>query len=234
MSYVTFDEKVQVRNFGSLVRIVGDPLNRYLGESFTVVGWMAFAVGLLLVGVRRRHDDLRLQAYILAVAAVTRCWAVNFYASAAPSRFADPAVVGAGVSLLCFMAQMLAPRPGRPPVTTAPAVAWLDGHARMGFALLGTVLLTVLLYHETSARVLTMAWGIEAAAILVLGFVAHERALRLSGLLLLATCIVKLFALDFRELDAMARIISFIVLGLLLVSASWVYTRYRDQLHRYL
>ena len=79
-----------------------------------------------------------------------------------------------------------------------------------------------------------MAWSIEAAAILVFGFVAHERAMRLSGLLLLATCIVKLFAIDFRELDAMARIISFIVLGLLLVAASWVYTRYRDQLHRYL
>jgi hypothetical protein len=33
MIYVTFGEKVQVRNFGSLVRIVGDPLNRYHQDS---------------------------------------------------------------------------------------------------------------------------------------------------------------------------------------------------------
>jgi hypothetical protein len=205
-----------------------------LGPTFAVAGWMVLAVGLLVVGIRWRHDDLRLQAYILAVAAVARCGAVNVHAPVTLSRFEDPVVVGAGVTLLCFVAQMLTPRHGRPPLTTSPAVAWLDGHARTGFALLGTALLTVLLYHETSARVLTMAWSIEAAAILVFGFVAHERAMRLSGLLLLATCIVKLFAIDFRELDAMARIISFIVLGLLLVAASWVYTRYRDQLHRYL
>ena len=47
--------------------------------------------------------------------------------------------------------------------------------------MLGTALLTVLLYHETSARVLTMAWSIEAAAILVFGFVAHERAIGWAG-----------------------------------------------------
>jgi hypothetical protein len=205
-----------------------------LGPTFASVGWMGLVVGLLIVGIRWKLDDLRVQAYLLAVATFALCWVATLEASSAAPGLADPRVVGGAVIVLLFVAQLLTPRTGAPLLTTSPSVAWLDGHARTGFAMLGTGLMTVLLYHETSARMLTMAWGVEAAAILVFGFVARERALRLSGLLLLAVCVVKLFALDFRELDAMARIISFIVLGLLLVAASWVYTRYRDQLHRYL
>ncbi len=205
-----------------------------VGPAFAAAAWAGLVVGLLIAGIRGQHDDLRTQAYLLSVAAVARSVATTFDASLAAPGLADPRVACGTVIVLLFVAQLLAPRPGAAPIAASPAVAWLDGHARMGFAMLGTGLLTVLLYHETSARVLTMAWGLEAGTILVFGFAARERALRLSGLLLLAACIVKLFALDFRELDAMARIISFIVLGLLLVAASWIYTRYRDQLHRYL
>lgn len=197
-------------------------------------GWAALGVAAFVVGLWRRDDDLRLHGYILAAASVGRCWMVNLASGHLDPSMPDPVALTALVVALCFVAQLLAPRPGAGPVTTSPLLASLDRHARTGFALLGTTLLTVLLYYKMSAQALTVAWGIEAAVIVVFGFIAHERALRLSGLLLLAICIAKLFALDFRGLDALARIISFIVLGVLLVAASWVYTRYRDQLHKYL
>ena len=47
-------------------------------------------------------------------------------------------------------------------------------------------------------------------------------------------CILKAFAYDLRNLDTLPRIFSFIVLGLLLVAVSWVYTRFRDLVQRYL
>jgi uncharacterized membrane protein len=37
-----------------------------------------------------------------------------------------------------------------------------------------------------------------------------------------------------RNLETLPRIFSFIVLGLLLVGVSWIYTRFRDQVRRYL
>jgi uncharacterized membrane protein len=37
-----------------------------------------------------------------------------------------------------------------------------------------------------------------------------------------------------RNLETLPRIVSFIVLGLLLVAVSWVYTRFRDQVQRFL
>jgi len=62
----------------------------------------------------------------------------------------------------------------------------------------------------------------------------RERAFRLSGLLVFFLCIGKLFVYDLRELDTLSRIVSFIVLGLMLLGASWVYTRFKDQLSKLL
>ena len=102
------------------------------------------------------------------------------------------------------------------------------------FSVMATLLLATLLFHETSAGLLTVAWGVQGAALLGTGFLAGDRVFRRSGLLLLAVCTTKAFAYDFRALDAFSRILSFIVLGLLMLITSWVYARYRERLHRYL
>jgi len=66
------------------------------------------------------------------------------------------------------------------------------------------------------------------------GLVGRERILRLSGLALLLACILKLFVYDLRELEALARIMSFVMLGLSLLAISWTYTRYREQIRKFL
>jgi uncharacterized membrane protein len=47
-------------------------------------------------------------------------------------------------------------------------------------------------------------------------------------------CIGKLFIWDLRNLDTLPRIFSFVILGALLVAVSWVYTRFRETVQRYL
>ena len=95
-------------------------------------------------------------------------------------------------------------------------------------------LLAALIFHEVSGSILTVAWGLEGVALLAAGFALRDRVLRLSGLALLLVCTCKLFFWDLRNLDTLPRIFSFIVLGLLLVAVSWVYTRFRDQVRRML
>ena len=60
---------------------------------------------------------------------------------------------------------------------------WLDQNARNMFSILGTVLLAVLVYYEVSGRLLTVAWGVQGTVLLMVGFAARERVLRLAGLL---------------------------------------------------
>jgi Predicted membrane protein (DUF2339) len=198
-----------------------------LGRVFTVTGWAAFAVGLLVCGQRWNNVDLRWQSYVLAALAFWRSWNTNFYV---PDSFAGvPGRIATGAFVIaCFYAaQLLIPR-------KQDEKTGLERHARTYYSLLAAVLLSVLLYYEVSGSMLTVAWGIEGIALLIAGFPLNDRVQRLTGLALFLVCILKLFVYDLRHLETMYRILSFIVLGLMLVSVSWLYTRFRDRIQRYL
>lgn len=101
-------------------------------------------------------------------------------------------------------------------------------------AMLSLLLTTIVIGEFVNGRRLTLAWTGEAASVLALGFALRRRLLRLSGLALFAFCLAKLFFYDFLQLDVLSRIASFIVLGVLMITASWAYTRFRSQIQRYL
>jgi uncharacterized membrane protein len=81
---------------------------------------------------------------------------------------------------------------------------------------------------------ITLSWGLSGLCLLLAGFPARERVLRLSGLALLFLCLIKLFFYDLGQLDPWPRIISFVVLGLVLLAVSWIYTKLRERVERYL
>jgi uncharacterized membrane protein len=182
-----------------------------MSRSAAITGWAAFALALLWCGRQLNEQDLRWQSYAIAAIAFGRCWALNFGT--------PDAILTSGVVIAClYAAQLLTERSTNP---------------RFYFLLLATILTAGLLYDQVSGNVLTVAWGLEGIALLAAGFPLRDRVQRLSGLTLLLVCILKLFLWDLRNLDTLPRIISFIVLGLLLVAVSWIYTRFRDRLQRY-
>jgi uncharacterized membrane protein len=197
-----------------------------LGRTFTVIGWAGFALALLILGQRWNNLDLCWQSYAIAALTFWRSWTTNFYA---PDSFLGAAGrIGTGAAVIgCFYAAQLIIR--RPPHQPGP-----ERHARLFYSMLATVLLTVLLFHEISGSVLTVAWGLEAVALLIAGFPLRDRVLRLSGLTLFLVCILKLFLYDLSQLETLYRIISFIVLGAIMVAVSWIYTRFRERVLRYL
>jgi hypothetical protein len=199
-----------------------------LGRVLTVTGWALFGLVLLLIGLRSRLADLRWQSYLLAAATALRCVATNFDApdsfGGLPSRLLTAAVV----IVTLYAQEFLIPRE---PAETDPR--W-ERFARSGYSLLGTALLSLLLYKEISGSLLTVAWGLQGLLALASGFPARERVLRLSGLALLLGCILKLFFYDLRNLDTLPRIFSFMVLGVILIGVSWVYTRFRERVRRLL
>ena len=133
------------------------------------------------------------------------------------------------------------PVPSSSPASTGPAdgaaepaegtLGFIDRHARTFYSLLASVLLAAMLFYEVSGGVLTVAWGVEALAY-------WERVFRCgtgcSGFRVCSCfliCVLKLFLYDLRQLETINRILSFIVLGLILVSVSWIYTRFRTALN---
>ncbi len=186
---------------------------RVLDERAVAPAWAAICAGLVLAARRIDKPKLQWHAYVLAGTTFFRAWAVNL--EEANARIVSTAAVIAGL----YGTQFLAPH---------------RTYGRAAFSLLATLLTTLLLVSEVSGRLLTVAFGLQGVVLLSAGFAGRDRALRLSGLVLFFVCVTKLFVYDLRELDTLNRIISFIVLGLLLLAASWIYTRFREQIKRYL
>jgi hypothetical protein len=196
-----------------------------LGRSMTVVGWGIFGLVLLYLGHRQDKPDLRWQSYAIAILTFVRSWNTNFYIPESLLGVHARVFTAAIVIITFYTSEFLSPREQQ---------AALHVKARTLFSCLATALLTALLFYEVSGSLLTVVWGVEGIALLLAGFSLRERSLRLAGLVLFFFCIGKLFLYDLSKLETGYRILSFGVLGLLLVGASWVYTRFREQLKQLL
>jgi uncharacterized membrane protein len=112
--------------------------------------------------------------------------------------------------------------------------AEIEDGCLIAISLAATCLLSVLIVDQISPAIVTLALGLQGTALLGAGFSLRERVLRLSGLALLLICILKLFIHDLAQLEALARILSFVVLGVVLLAVSWTYTRFREQIRKFL
>jgi uncharacterized membrane protein len=76
----------------------------------------------------------------------------------------------------------------------------------------------------------SVVWALYAAALLTVGFATRRRGWRLAGLILFGVTSVKLVFVDLAHLDQLYRILSFMALGLLLISASYLYHKLEKRL----
>jgi uncharacterized membrane protein len=72
---------------------------------------------------------------------------------------------------------------------------------------------------------LSILWAIYATALILLGVQQKSALLRWQALLLFGLVVAKVFFVDLASLDRSYRILSFLVLGLLLMGVSFLYTR---------
>jgi hypothetical protein len=170
--------------------------------------WVLLALALTTTGQLVRREELEWQGHGTALLAFARC---------------------------CFTLGPILPAAAAAAGFYAGQLTWPRGSGpRLYYSLLGTILVTALLFNRVSGGMLTVAWGTQGLALLAAGFPLRDRVLRLSGLGLLLACILKLFVYDLRFLDTLPRILSFIVLGAILVAVSWIYTRFRERVERFL
>lgn len=200
----------------------------WLGTRHVSVAWTVTGVALLAAGLWWRAVDLRLQAYgVFSLASL-----ITLFLIAAPAD--DASVPSWTAAIAMFYACGLGARRWirDAGLGLADWVGQVDAGARLALLAMATVLLALLIGQEAVPSLVTMGWGLQGTTLLLAGFAARERALRLAGLVMLFICILKLFLYDLRELEALARILSFVVLGLVLLGVSWTYTRYKEQIKK--
>lgn len=81
---------------------------------------------------------------------------------------------------------------------------------------------------------LSLLWAVYASIILILGIVFKLPKLRISGLLLLAIPVAKLFLYDTFQLDQIYRVIAYFSLGAILLFGGLLYQRFNSHIKEYL
>ena len=77
---------------------------------------------------------------------------------------------------------------------------------------------------------LSILWGVYAAVMLSIGFWRRARPVRLAALGLFAVTALKLVLVDLAGIRQIYRILSFLVLGLLMIGVSYLYHRVEKHL----
>jgi uncharacterized membrane protein len=79
---------------------------------------------------------------------------------------------------------------------------------------------------QTQGQVaLSVLWAVLGIAAFMYGIRSKARDMRLAGLALLAVATAKVFLFDLSALDVAYRVISFVVLGVVLLASAWLWQR---------
>lgn len=82
--------------------------------------------------------------------------------------------------------------------------------------------------HLAQRLSLSLVWAVYGGVMLAVGMSRRSKLLRMMALGLLGLTILKVFLFDLSSLEKLYRIISFIVLGAILLAVSFLYQRYRQ------
>jgi len=203
--------------------------------AWVAASWGALAVVCLFSGIAWRDLHFRFLGLVVAVATIVRTCFTNFTAPVAgPDSLAATGV--AVFSLFCCYGLLLWQRERESATERQTGVRPHRFQKYMLPACLfaATALMLVLTYQRAPQNGLTLFWASEGLLLFLAGLVARHQAARLLGLGLLCFCVLKLFIYDLRGLETLARIISFIGLGLILLAVSFLYTKYSALVRRYL
>ena len=202
--------------------------------------------GLVWLGLRERRTWIRLGGALLLAVSVSRWLDIQF--AAVPALYTvflnQRAMLGLFiVGVFCLIAWLHAR-------TDPDAVS----HHQLTVAtavVVANVLVLVTLSSEISAfwelrghtvrfassaelvrqMMLSATWGAYAAGLTAAGIKRRYAPIRYLALVVFAITVLKVFTVDFSQLDSVYRIVSSIALGLLLMGTSYLYQRHGGGLH---
>jgi hypothetical protein len=202
------------------------------------VAWAAEGAAVIWVGLATWRRWLRLGGAALLGLATARLVVLEFSRTIASfTLFANRRMAtGAFIVALMYGAAVLHRRR-----SAAPADE--DGRWATGWMVAANILtlglLTADVYSFWTVReerlaarfarelTISMTWAIYAMGLITIGFRRQLAALRYLALGIFGVTVAKMFAIDLLQLEGVYRISGFLVMGLVLLAASFLYQRYR-------
>ncbi|MBN1532352.1 MAG: DUF2339 domain-containing protein [Spirochaetes bacterium] len=218
-----------------------------LSGHWITVFWAAQAVTLLWAGLRLENRPLEWGAHLLAGMALCKflfydypfVFGLSFqsllfkisYDYTMAERYATTLLL---LSVLCgyfLLLRRRAARIGNPAFRTVARTSLVALAATL-FVSLNIETAALFGYCAPGARfaAITVLWTLYSAGVMIAGFRWNSAAARTSAIVLFGITLLKVFFLDISNFSTPFRILSFIVLGMVLVAASFLYYRFKDRI----
>lgn len=189
--------------------------------TYVVVAVLVAGVGTFLSAGLYAHSEIR-DAFL---AAVPEAPGYGFGARTAWRYVGIAWVVLAKVALFCRLRDAALPR-------------GLRAALELGLHVAALWLLSSELIHqlrlsgsEVPYRLkLSILWGAYAIFLISLGLLWRRGRLRIASMVLFAVTLAKLFAYDLADLSTISKTVVLVVLGVLILLSSYLYTRYRGRI----
>ncbi len=209
--------------------------NEWLVTAWAIVVFVLFGLALWLDRTIFLH-----QALLLTLGACSRGVMHNLFGASyftGTDWFGRISVLGSAVAVL-LACLPLAYR-WRDRCKSQPRRNWIAAitcHPEQFMFFAPIALLTLMLALKMRAGMVTVAWGVEALSIIVFAFLIKERSFRLTGFLLLIACFAKMLLLDMwsHAWTWPDRYITFVIVGVAMVSASFLYNKYSEKIRQFL
>ena len=217
-----------------------------LSLDWVAAAWSALILVFVLMAWRCKRRIFLHQGLLLGAAVFSRTILHNFYERSyfPPPTFLSGQFATVGTTIILLFLSLLAsfrlkltfPAPqtsGRGKIKRM--LGNLNRRPEQALFFATFILLTYFLYLELRPYgMATAAWGAEAVALFLFALAVKERSFRLSAMGLLLACVGRIILVDVWRLAPRDRYLTFMALGVALLSVSFLYTRFRDVLRGYL
>lgn len=197
----------------------------------TALAWAALGLLIVLGGMTMRSSYFAAISTLPLIASAVRFIASDMQKKVFPvtADFSTNILVGFVLALVIAVSAALLRTIDRTALEPKGAI-------RLPGLILGVALLVLyaITAQELSGALPSVIWSFVALATVVAGFITHWKDARILGLLGLAITVVRVFIYDLGALDALARVISFAILGGLLLLVGYGYNHNKEKLQKYL
>lgn len=196
----------------------------YVPEPWPFLVFSVLAFGLFVIGIRRAPGELLAGAALASVMAAWHFIPRNLFGG----ELRPTDLIGLGLILL---AQQIGKRSSR-------AAFVCNSHLQGLLIILGLLGLWLVtgrwVATVQSGFLLTVAWSVFALLVFSAGVALRERLYRWIALGVLALAIGRLFLFDVWQLDTIFRILSFLVLGAVLLVLGFLYNRLAELIRKWM
>lgn len=210
-----------------------------VAPEWIIAAWAVLSLALILAAFLLDRSVFLQQSLLLVAGIVARGFAHNIFAASYLTsegwggKFSVLSITAALLLSALPLAFHLHARYKVRQVTTIDGYLGLQ-YPEQVFFFAPVMLISVMIAVKMNPGMVTLSWGIEGVAVILLGLLVTQRSFRLTGLFLLLLCVGKIVVRDAWLLGERDRYTTFIVLGAALTLVSTLYGKYRETVRKLL